>query len=410
MRGASWFDSFAALIGPRGEGVDVDRVLTTRRLLRDVDAEAFDINLALYVGYFFTQCHPAGAADVAPHPRPPALAGRGLLGVARRAPGLAVSGPRAAGVRTPYAEVPADVRAWVDATLGSPVVEAHEQVGGMSPGCATRVVCADGTRAFVKAVGADLNPDTPNLFRREVAVLELLGSHDLWADLLASRDDGDWVALLLEDVEGTHPDFHDDADLDAVLATTDRLAEVLGERVPDPGVWTSPVPLVSVNDRFAIWAETLATLDSAPEIAPVPVWLRADADRWAAALTDLAAEPHRQLVHWDIRNDNLLRRPGGEIVVVDWGMAAIGPEWADPLLARLERVDEAWFDSSIASSPAIVTAGDEAITAWLIGFATHLAVRSVTAVDVNLPTLNDFRRRESARMFVAAGRRTLSER
>ena len=330
--------------------------------------------------------------------------------MARRAPGLAVSGPRAAGVRTPYAEVPADVRAWVDATLGSPVVEAHEQVGGMSPGCATRVVCADGTRAFVKAVGADLNPDTPNLFRREVAVLELLGSHDLWADLLASRDDGDWVALLLEDVEGTHPDFHDDADLDAVLATTDRLAGVLGERVPDPGVWTSPVPLVSVNDRFAIWAETLATLDSAPEIAPVPVWLRADADRWAAVLTDLAAEPHRQLVHWDIRNDNLLRRPGGEIVVVDWGMAAIGPEWADPLLARLDRVDEAWFDSSIASSPAIVTAGDEAITAWLIGFATHLAVRSVTAVDVNLPTLNDFRRRESARMFVAAGRRTLSER
>ena len=55
VRGASWFDSFAALIGPRGEGVDVDRVLTTRRLLRDVDAEAFDINLALYVGYFFTQ-------------------------------------------------------------------------------------------------------------------------------------------------------------------------------------------------------------------------------------------------------------------------------------------------------------------------------------------------------------------
>ena len=330
--------------------------------------------------------------------------------MARRAPGLAVSGPRAAGVRTPYAEVPADVRAWVDATLGSPVVEAHEQVGGMSPGCATRVVCADGTRAFVKAVGADLNPDTPNLFRREVAVLELLGSHDLWADLLASRDDGDWVALLLEDVEGTHPDFHDDADLDAVLATTDRLAGVLGERVPDPGVWTSPVPLVSVSDRFAIWAETLATLDSAPESAPVPVWLRADADRWAAVLTDLAAEPHRQLVHWDIRNDNLLRRPGGEIVVVDWGMAAIGPEWADPLLARLERVDEAWFDSSIASSPAMVAAGDEAITAWLIGFATHLAVRSVTAVDVNLPTLNDFRRRESARMFVAAERRTLSER
>ena len=55
VRGCAWFDSFAALIGPRGEGIDVDDVLTTRRLLRDVDPEAFDINLALYVGYFFTQ-------------------------------------------------------------------------------------------------------------------------------------------------------------------------------------------------------------------------------------------------------------------------------------------------------------------------------------------------------------------
>lgn len=55
VRAASWFDSFAALIGPRGEGVDVDRVVAERRLLRDVDPVAFDINLALYVGYFFAQ-------------------------------------------------------------------------------------------------------------------------------------------------------------------------------------------------------------------------------------------------------------------------------------------------------------------------------------------------------------------
>ena len=56
VRGAAWFDSFAALIGPRGEGVDVDAVIARRRLLREVDPEAFDVNLALYVGYFFTQC------------------------------------------------------------------------------------------------------------------------------------------------------------------------------------------------------------------------------------------------------------------------------------------------------------------------------------------------------------------
>jgi hypothetical protein len=107
--------------------------------------------------------------------------------VARRAPGLVVTGfpgaaavPRAAGVRKRYAEVPAPVRAWVEEVLGSPVVEVDEQVGGMSPGCATRVRTADGSRAFVKAVGPELNAMTPGLFRH--------------------------AALMLADVPGVHPD------------------------------------------------------------------------------------------------------------------------------------------------------------------------------------------------------------
>ena len=56
VRGAAWFDSLAALIGPRGEGIDVETVIAGRRLLAEVDPETIDIALALYVGYFFTQC------------------------------------------------------------------------------------------------------------------------------------------------------------------------------------------------------------------------------------------------------------------------------------------------------------------------------------------------------------------
>ena len=117
-----------------------------------------------------------------------------------------------------------------------------------------------------------------------------------------------------------------------------------------------------------------------------------------------APVPH--VAHWDIRVDNLLRRPDGRIVFVDWGMAARGPAWVDPLLARLERVDDRWFDASIASSPALTEAGDEVVTAFLAGFGAHLAVRSVVAVDVNLPTLKDFRISESRRMLAAVARRT----
>lgn len=312
-----------------------------------------------------------------------------------------MTAPRAVGVRLTYDAVPATVRAWVDAQLGSPVVATDEQVGGMSPGCATRLTCADGTRAFVKAVGAELNPDTPGLFRREIGVLRHLGEHELWARLLASYDDGAWVALLIEDVEGRHPDFSDPAELESVLTGVERLAEVLQLRdVP------ASVDLVDVAHVFDKWADSLAALANAPAATPVPDWLRADPEGWADVLRHHAALPMPHVAHWDIRVDNLLRRPTGEVVFIDWGTAARGPAWADPLLARLERVDEPWFDSSAASSPALAEAGEEAVTAFLAGFGAHLAVRSLVAVDVNLPTLNDFRIRESRRMLEAVARRS----
>ncbi|RYB91111.1 aminoglycoside phosphotransferase family protein [Nocardioides oleivorans] len=312
-----------------------------------------------------------------------------------------MTAPRAVGVRLPFEAVPAAVRRWVEEALGSPVVATAEQVGGMSPGCATRLTCADGTRAFLKAVGAELNPDTPHLFRREVAVLSHLGAHELWARLLASYDDGAWVALLIEDVEGRHPDFADDTELGAVLRGADRLSAVLRERGEPP-----TVRLVDVHERFRLWADTLDALPSTPSETPVPDWLRDGRHGWADVLRAQAGTAPAQLVHWDVRIDNLLRRTSGEVVFVDWGMAARGPAWVDALLARMERLDDAWFDASIRSSPDLATAGDEVVTAFLAGFGAHLAVRSVTAVDVNLPTLNDFRRTESRRMIDAVARRT----
>ena len=310
-----------------------------------------------------------------------------------------MSAPRAVGVRLSYDAVPAHVRVWVDDALGSPVVGTADQVGGMSPGCATRVRCADGTTAFVKAVGLELNPDTPDLFRREVAVLEELGGHDLWARLLASYDDGDWVALLLEDVDGTHPDLTDDEVMGSLLAGTDALGAALRDRVSSPP--EAALDLAAIFDR---WAGFVREVEDLPG-APVPEWVRRESALWGDRVAALADTGEHQLLHYDIRNDNLLQRPSGELVFVDWGAAAYGPAWCDPLLARLERVDDPWFDASVADSPALAEAGDDAVTAWLVGLGTMMAVRSVTAVDVNLPTLNDFRVRESRRMLAGASRR-----
>jgi hypothetical protein len=53
--GAAWLDSLFLLIGPRGDGVDVETVIAERPLLRDVPAEQVDAVLALVTGYFLRQ-------------------------------------------------------------------------------------------------------------------------------------------------------------------------------------------------------------------------------------------------------------------------------------------------------------------------------------------------------------------
>jgi hypothetical protein len=50
--GASWLDSLILLIGPRGDGLDVDEVVAARRLLREVPSESIDRVLAVICGYF----------------------------------------------------------------------------------------------------------------------------------------------------------------------------------------------------------------------------------------------------------------------------------------------------------------------------------------------------------------------
>jgi hypothetical protein len=243
-----------------------------------------------------------------------------------------VTAPRAVGVRATYPDIPERVRAWVSASLGSPVVSWSEQIGGFSPGCTTRVESADGTRAFVKAVGAELNPATPTLFRREIEVLGLIGADPLWAALHASYDDGQWVALLLEDVEGTHPDPSDDRHMAELIAATDALGEALATVGVPPGPLAQEFHdpgLIDVRARFRTWLEAFDHLDAIPHDL-LPARVRADADRCrrlVAALPDCGDD---RLTHWDIRNDNLLRRPGGGIVFVDWAPPESAPRGSTP--------------------------------------------------------------------------------
>ncbi len=53
--GADWLDTVFLMVGPRGDGLDVDAVLARRRLTQDVPADSVDTVVALLVGYFLRQ-------------------------------------------------------------------------------------------------------------------------------------------------------------------------------------------------------------------------------------------------------------------------------------------------------------------------------------------------------------------
>lgn len=313
-----------------------------------------------------------------------------------------MTAPRAAGVRKAYDEIPARVRRLVDRQLGSPVVSAEEQVGGMSPGCATRLLCVDGTRAFVKAVGQELNPMTPELFRHEALVLAHLGANPMWPGLLAAYDEPDgWVALLLDDVPGRHPDLSQASDIVLVLAGTDRLVEQLSGRAAGLGIST-------YARSFTRYDELWPAVPHLPSDA-FPSWARERAHEFRDRQPGLmAAAEGDAVIHNDIRNDNLIVRDDGSLAFVDWGIARTGASWVDPLVARLEWVERPEFDDLVHQSPPLARLGDEHITTFLFTFGAWLGYRTTVAVDTGLPTLNQFRKLESTRLLEGARRRLCS--
>jgi aminoglycoside phosphotransferase (APT) family kinase protein len=284
---------------------------------------------------------------------------------------------RAEGVRVGWTGVPASVRAWVDEAVGSPVVAAHDQVGGMSPGCATRLVCADGRRAFVKAVGAALNPRTPELFRHEAAVLAVLPQAAYRAELLGVHDDGDWVALLLEDVEGRHADLSDPRELDAVRDVVEQQAAELA--APPAGLPADSLVLTACR-----WLDRWPDVASAPERF-LPPWAAKRADEIGARLSTLPARTQGDAwCHFDLRSDNLLVRPTGDVVVVDWGMSRRGPLWLDAFSLAFSRVDCADFAHDGADR--------DLVTDLLLGLAVYNAWALAQPAAPGLPALQAFRR------------------
>ena len=224
----------------------------------------------------------------------------------------------AAGVHLPWARVPAAVQEWAAGVAGSPVapVAVRDLTGGFSPG-ATSVLEWPGHTIFVKAVGPELNPDSPGMYRREAVVSAALPRSPRVPRLLELYDDGAWVALAFEAVDG-HPPAHPwvTAELDAVV---DALSAMHAELTPSPTQEPGSLAAYAAN-LFGGWA-ALASRGAPDGLDP---WAVAHLDRLAeleAAWPEACAGT--TLVHGDVRADNVLLTSDG-VVFVDWPHAAVG--------------------------------------------------------------------------------------
>lgn len=226
------------------------------------------------------------------------------------------TGP-AAGVHLPWARVPVPVREWAG-RLGRGTPEAVRDLpGGFSPG-ATSILQWRDRSVFVKAVGPELNPDSPGMHRREAVVSAALPPSPRLPRLVETYDDGAWVALAFDVVDGRPPRHPWDAG--ELTAVVEALAAMHDELTPSPSSSIEPLDVYE-RRNFGGWTE-LAAMDEPP--AGLDNWARAHLDELADLESDWpAACAGPTLVHGDVRSDNVLLTDDG-VVFVDWPHGAVG--------------------------------------------------------------------------------------
>lgn len=233
---------------------------------------------------------------------------------------------RATAVRPAWVDLPRSVRALIEAAVGQSVAGSWSAGTGFTPGFASRLDLADGSRVFVKAASSadDEKHGWPlsDAYRDEARKLAALPPGIGAPRLLWYRDvalDGlRWIVIGLEYVHGTPP------------------------RRP----W-QPYQLQLVLDKLATNAPALAQAPPGLELGRVEDQILANLDTHlreigtvehdAEFLRDVRQLSHgigqqlagESIVHLDLRDDNVLFDQAGEVWFVDWNWPALGAAWID---------------------------------------------------------------------------------
>lgn len=296
------------------------------------------------------------------------------------------------GQRIGWDEVDPEVRRALEDRLGARVVEAQNQVGGFSPGLAARCALDDGRRCFVKAVSPAQNPQACRIHRREAEVAAQLPGDLPVPRLLEVVDDGRWVVLAFEEVAGEQPAepwTHDQ--LDVVLPALARFAE-RATPTPAPGLQTVEARYRAAFQGWRDLAGGAVDASSYGREVVAAIDRLADLEAgWALAASG------DTLLHTDLRADNMLITPDGEVVLVDWPWACTGAAFVD-LVLLLPSVGLAGGpppDVVIERHHLFDDVDDDALDSVLAALAGFFVRQSLDPPPPGLPTLRGFQRAQA---------------
>ncbi|MCU1388425.1 MAG: Phosphotransferase enzyme family protein [Ilumatobacteraceae bacterium] len=290
--------------------------------------------------------------------------------------------------RAELSDLPTPVRAEIDRIAGAVVVESHNASGGFSPGPAARCLLEDGRLVFVKACSTTLGPYATQAHRREAKILAALGSEGLAPRLLGVVDDGEWVALVIEHIDGRMPTAPlSPTDVDALLDVIEQLG-VAGTPNPVPGL--APVGSAEVADgQQSPWQLLASEADAIDLLDP---WAR----RHLVRLVDLEsswvdAARGTTLVHGDLRADNVIIG-AHRTRIVDWPSASVGAEWIDlvGLLPALHLNGGPTPTDTWSKSPIGRRAPADGVDAYLCFIAGYFTRQALRPPPPNVPALRPF--------------------
>jgi hypothetical protein len=278
---------------------------------------------------------------------------------------LTVADLTASKSRLRWLELPLRVRTEVVRMAGGQVIAARNCPGGFSPGFASRLTIADGRRVFVKAMDADVWPEEAVPHRAEAEIAAAIPETTPAPRLLGTFDDGHWVVLAFEDIDGAEPHQPwNDSDLRRVLAALEQMARALTP---------SPIRVPHDHPRLGGWAELTNDRSRLARLANQSAWAADNLDRLIQLEhAGLAAAQGNSLVHFDAYPHNILLTPQ-RVFFVDWPHARLGNPAVDlililssaaadgidpePILAGRKASEQASFNAILAAHAGFLIAG-----------------------------------------------------